>query len=130
MTHPYVSRRPCVLHVPSATVPLSELGETLFGLGNLPSAFESFANQHRCNAYCKVFGLGRPTPYRSTLVELGEEVGDTPLVGKSQRGASEAPVASDSGFRLSGSLSTLSVEQDDGGQVGNGEGVRAVSPEF
>ena len=36
---------------------LSERNDTLFGEGNVNTAFEAFTSQHWCNCYCKWFQL-------------------------------------------------------------------------
>lgn len=36
---------------------LSERNDTLFGEGNVNTAFEAFTSQHWCNHYCKWFQL-------------------------------------------------------------------------
>ena len=37
-----------------------QLGNDLFGDGNLGEAFDQFPVQHRCNKYCKWFELQNP----------------------------------------------------------------------
>lgn len=38
----------------------SRAGANRFGDGNLPQAWQSFPDEHRCNAYCEYFGLLAP----------------------------------------------------------------------
>jgi hypothetical protein len=41
-----------------------ELGDNLFGDGNLGEAFDQFPVQHKCNKYCEWFELGKPQAFK------------------------------------------------------------------
>jgi len=71
---------PAIVHVQKISdISIRQLGNDLFGDGNLGEAFDQFPIQHKCNKYCQWFKLEAPS-------KILKQVGSTAARKKKSKG--------------------------------------------